>query len=58
MSKDERTLQILEYSSELKDKFSNQASHIQADDITTMLTFFQNQSPVTKQVKTSVCLLK
>ena len=38
MSKDERTLQILEYSSELKDKFSNQASHIQADDITTMLT--------------------
>jgi DNA polymerase-3 subunit gamma/tau len=38
MSKDERTLQILEYSDELKDKFSNQASHIQADDITTMLT--------------------
>ena len=38
MSKDERTLQILEYSNELKDKFSNQASHIQADDITTMLT--------------------
>ena len=38
MSKDVRTLQILEYSSELKEKFSNQASHIQADDITTMLT--------------------
>ena len=38
MSKDERTLQILEYSSELKDKFSNQASQIESDDITTMLT--------------------
>ena len=38
MSKDERTLQILEYSSELKGKFSEQASRIDPDDITTMLT--------------------
>ena len=38
MSKDEKNLTNLEYSDELKDKFSNQASHIQADDITTMLT--------------------
>ena len=38
MSKDERTLQILEYSSELKGKFSEQATRIDPDDITTMLT--------------------
>ena len=38
MSKDERTLQILEYSSELKGKFSDQATQIDQDDITTMLT--------------------
>ena len=38
MSKDERTLQILEYSSELKGKFSEQATQIDPDDITTMLT--------------------
>ena len=38
MSKDERTLQILEYSSELKGKFSDQATQIDSDDITTMLT--------------------
>ena len=38
MSKDERTLQILEYSSELKEKFSEQATRIDPDDITTMLT--------------------
>lgn len=38
MSKDERTLQILEYSSELKEKFSEQATQIDPDDITTMLT--------------------
>ena len=38
MSKDERTLQILEYSSELKGKFSDQATQIDPDDITTMLT--------------------
>ena len=38
MSKDERTLQILEYSSELKAKFSDQATQIDPDDITTMLT--------------------
>ena len=38
MSKDERTLQILEYSSELKVKFSEQATQIDPDDITTMLT--------------------
>ena len=38
MSKDERTLQILEYSSELKEKFSEQATRIDSDDITTMLT--------------------
>ena len=38
MSKDERTLQILEYSSELKGKFSEQATRIDSDDITTMLT--------------------
>ena len=38
MSKDERTLQILEYSSELKGKFSEQATRTDPDDITTMLT--------------------
>ena len=38
MSKDERTLQILEYSSELKGKFSEQATQIDPNDITTMLT--------------------
>ena len=38
MSQDERTLQILEYSSELKEKFSEQATRIDPDDITTMLT--------------------
>ena len=38
MSRDERTLQILEYSSELKGKFSEQATQIDPDDITTMLT--------------------
>ena len=38
MSKDERTLQILEYSNELKEKFSEQATQIDPDDITTMLT--------------------
>ena len=38
MSKDKRTLQILEYSSELKGKFSDQATQIDPDDITTMLT--------------------
>ena len=38
MSKDERTLQILEYSSELKGKFSEQATQIDPYDITTMLT--------------------
>ena len=38
MSKDERTLQILEYSSELKGNFSEQATRTDPDDITTMLT--------------------
>ncbi len=42
MSKDDRTLQILEYSKDLKDRFSNQANNIDSEDITQMLTLLSD----------------
>ena len=38
MSKDERTLQIMDYSNDLKQKFAKQANVLDAQDITQMLT--------------------
>ena len=58
MSKDERTLQILEYSSELKDKFSNQASRIESDDITTMLTLLSESEATYKSSQNQRLLIE
>ena len=58
MSKDERTLQILEYSSEIKDKFSNQASRIESDDITTMLTLLSESEATYKSSQNQRLLIE
>ena len=43
MSKDERTLQIMDYSNDLKQKFTKQANVIDAQDITQILIIVRNR---------------
>ena len=68
MSKDERTLQIMDYSNDLKQKFAKQANVIDAQDITQMLTLLsetevnykssQNQRLLIEVVLMQLCSIK
>ena len=68
MSKDERTLQIMDYSSDLKQKFANQANVLDPQDITQMLTLLsetevhykssQNQRLLIEVVLMQLCSIK
>ena len=68
MSKDERTLQIMDYSSDLKQKFAKQANVLDAQDITQMLTLLsqtevnykssQNQRLLIEVVLMQLCSIK
>ena len=68
MSKDERTLQIMDYSNDLKQKFAKQANVLDAQDITQMLTLLsetevhykssQNQRLLIEVVLMQLCSIK
>ena len=68
MSKDERTLQIMDYSNDLKQKFAKQANALDAQDITQMLTLLsvtevnykssQNQRLLIEVVLMQLCSIK
>lgn len=68
MSKDERTLQIMDYSNDLKQKFATQADVLDAQDITQMLTLLsetevhykssQNQRLLIEVVLMQLCSIK
>ena len=68
MSKDERTLQIMDYSNDLKQKFLKQANVLDAQDITQMLTLLsetevhykssQNQRLLIEVVLMQLCSIK
>ena len=68
MSKDERTLQIMDYSNDLKQKFAKQANILDAQDITLMLTLLsetevhykssQNQRLLIEVVLMQLCSIK
>ena len=68
MSKDERTLKIMDYSNDLKQKFATQANVLDAQDITQMLTLLsetevhykssQNQRLLIEVVLMQLCSIK
>ena len=68
MSKDERTLKIMDYSNDLKQKFATQADVLDAQDITQMLTLLsetevhykssQNQRLLIEVVLMQLCSIK